>query len=81
MVYKRLGGTKGALREEDYIFYRKENENHQLGTGHFIRHRIVSTIKKVEFFNHRISYIVLRGRCSNINVLNAHEPTEEKPDD
>ena len=28
-----------------------------------------------------MSYIVLRGRWSNIIVLNVHEPSEEKRDD
>jgi hypothetical protein len=77
-VYRRLRGTMGALEKRIIFFYRKENEKHQLGTGFFVRHRIVSTVKRVEFFNHRISHIVLRGCCSNIIVLNAHEPTEEK---
>jgi hypothetical protein len=35
----------------------------------------------VEFVSDRISYIVLRGRCCNIIVLNEHAPTEEKGDD
>jgi exonuclease III len=28
-----------------------------------------------------MSYMVLRGRCCNIIVLNVHAPTEEKSDD
>ena len=28
-----------------------------------------------------MSYIVLRGRCNNIIVLNAHAPSEEKSDE
>jgi hypothetical protein len=36
----------GTARAEDYIFfYRKENENHQLGTGCFLHQRIVPAVK------------------------------------
>jgi len=28
-----------------------------------------------------VSYIVLRGRCCNIIVLNVHAPSEEKSDE
>jgi hypothetical protein len=63
------------------FLYGKRQENHQLGTGFFVRQRIVSAIKRVEFVSDRISYIVLRGRCCNIIILNAHAPTEEKRDD
>ena len=47
----------------------------------FVHHRIVSAVKRVEFVNDRVSYIVLRGRCCNIIVLNVHTPSEEKSDD
>jgi hypothetical protein len=65
----------------DYIFiYGKGNEN-QLRAGFFLHHRIVSAVKTVEFVSDRMSYIVLTGRCCNIILLNAHEPSEEKSDD
>jgi len=71
------GGTE---RAGAYIFY-MEKENHQLGTGFFVHHRIVSAVKRVEFVSDRVSYIILRGRWCNIIVLNVHAPSEEKNDD
>jgi len=70
-------GTVGA---GDYnFFFRKGNENHQLGTGFFVHHRIVS--KRAEFVSDRVSYIALRGHWCNIIVLNVRAPSEEKSDD
>ena len=72
----------GTVREGDCnFFYGKGNENRQLGTGFFVHHRLVSTIKTVEFISDRMSYIVLRGRWCNIIVLNVHVTSEEKSDD
>ena len=55
------------------------NEN-QLGKGFFIHHGIESAVQRVEFVSDRVSYIVLRGRCWNINDLNMHASSEEKSD-
>jgi len=60
------------------FYYRKGNENHQLGKGFSVHRRIVSAVKSVEFVSDRLSYIVLKGRWRNIIVVNVHAPSEEK---
>jgi hypothetical protein len=73
------GGTE---RAEDYtFFYGQGNGGHQLGTGFFVDKRIVLTVRRVEFVSDRMSYIILRGRCGNIIVLNLQAPCEHKGDD
>jgi hypothetical protein len=59
--------TKAA--GEYTFFYRKGNENHELGTGVFVHKRTLSAIKIVEFVSDRASYIILRGRWCHIIVL------------
>jgi endonuclease IV len=43
--------------------------------------RIISAVRRVEFVNDRMSYIVLRGDWCHIIALNIHAPTEDKTDD
>jgi len=73
---------EGTVKAGDCIFfYRKGNENQQLGTRFFVHHRIVSAVKRVEFVSDRVSYIFLRGRWCNIIVLIVHAPSEDKSGD
>jgi hypothetical protein len=38
-------------------------------------------VKRVEFVNDRMLYIILRGQWCHITVLNVHAPTEDKIND
>ena len=65
MVVQEIRWDKGGtVTAGDYnFFYAKWYENHQLGTGCFVRHRILSAVKRVEFVSDRVSYLFLRGAC------------------
>jgi len=62
-VQKVMWDKGGTVRAADFnFFYGKGNENRPLGRGYFVHHRIVSTVKRVEFVSDRMPYTVLRGR-------------------
>jgi hypothetical protein len=46
----------------------------------FVHKRVISRVKRVEFFGDRMSYIILSGRWFHIIFLNVHTPTENKID-
>jgi hypothetical protein len=66
----RWDGSGTELAGEYTFFYRKGNDNHELGSF-FVQKRFISAVKRVEFLN---------DRCHTI-VLSVHGPTEDKTDD
>jgi hypothetical protein len=75
-------GQRGHSRSRKLKFFLwKRNENHLLGRGLFVRHRIASVVNRAEIVSDRASYILLRGRRCNIIVQNVHSPTEERSGD
>jgi hypothetical protein len=48
------GGTE---RAEDYTFFSEQGSgDHQLGTGFFVRKRIISVVRRMEFISNRMLY-------------------------
>jgi len=73
----------GNIRTGEYVFFFwwKMKQNHPLGSGFFVHHRIIPAAKRVEFITNRMSYIILRAHRCNIFVVNVHAPSEEKSDE
>jgi hypothetical protein len=72
------GGRQTA--DDDPFLYRNGNANRHLGTGFFVDKGIRSAVKRVKYICDRMSYIKLRGRWSDVIVLNVHAPTEDNSD-
>jgi hypothetical protein len=77
----RWEGSSTELPGEYLFFYGKWTEKHELGTGFLVHKRIISAVKRVQFFDERISYIIFTDCCCHINLLNIHAPTEDRTDD
>jgi hypothetical protein len=56
-----MGGQWHRTRREYTLFYGKGTENHELGTGFLYIRESYQQLKRVEFINDRMSYIILRG--------------------
>jgi hypothetical protein len=73
---------RGTVRAGNYNFFMEEEKKimnwRQI---FFVRHRIVSAVKSLEFVSDRISYVVLRAHWCNVIVWNVQPPSGEKRDD
>jgi hypothetical protein len=68
------------LENQGIILYREVNVN-QLGSRLFIHRQIKLAVKRVEFISDCISCIRLKGRWSDMIIVNLHAPSEDKDDD
>jgi hypothetical protein len=59
---QEVGENRGGTEQggEYKAFFRKGNENHELGTSFCVYKTILTTVKRVESANERISCIMLR---------------------
>ena len=74
-------GQRGHVKSRELcIFLWKRKRKSQIGNSHFVQHRTVSTVTRVEFVSDRMSYVVLRVCWCN-TVVNVHALSEEIIDD
>jgi hypothetical protein len=57
-----MGRRWHRARSEYTCLYGEENENHELSTGFFVHKKIISPVKRAEFVNDRMSYLIRRGQ-------------------
>ena len=67
----------GTVRAGDYIFSMVKKTKIIKWEWGLYTHRIISTVKSVEFVSDRMSYTVLKGRWCKSIVFNVHAPIEE----
>jgi hypothetical protein len=76
----RCEGSSAKPPGEYTFFYRKGNQNYELGTGFLLHKGIILVVKRVELDSDKMSYIILSGNWCLIIVLNVHTQTEDKTD-
>jgi hypothetical protein len=83
----RIGESRwtnnGACQYRGTSFYysgRTDNE-HRNGIGIIIKNIIKRHIKNVVAYSDRIIMIQLEGKPTNINIIQIHAPTADKPDE
>jgi exonuclease III len=55
---QKVRWEKGGTERDYTFFYGKGNENRQLGTGFYVRKRIISAVRTVEFVSNRMSFMI-----------------------
>lgn len=73
----RLPG-EGQSRIGKYIFLYGGSVRGMFGTGFFIKEEIAANIKEFRVVNERITYLRVVNKWYNLNIVNAHGPTEDK---
>jgi hypothetical protein len=76
-VYRRVDGTKGALKDQGIIFFSMERKlKLSIGNRMFIHHRIVSAVMRAEIVSDTMLYSLERSLC-NICVLFSYAVTRK----
>lgn len=71
----------GHLTKANYILHNgKWNMDHCLGTGLLVKKYFQWAVKRVEFVNDRLLYLIMWGWWCDIIIINVHVPSKDKGD-
>jgi len=77
----RWSGTGIHQTPKYSLFYSGHPTEKTFGTGFLVREKLTSAVMNFKPINERLCMIRIRGKFSNITLINVHSPTEEKPAD